>query len=202
MKFSASRFLAIVSFVSLPCWAALPPAPAADVADAPKDNEEVARLYNEDQNDRQTQDGKPIDWQFVGPRDEVRRKRVMSLYASGELKTGHDYFNAGMILQHGTRPEDYLLCHELCVTAVFKATSGDPASWVSTAKWLAAASEDRFLLSIGRGQRFGTQFTSVGRNQPWHLDKMEPGVSDVMRKIWGVPVLDQAKERERQMNSR
>ena len=199
---SAFLSLALVSFFSLPCWAGQAAAPASDITSTSLDNEEVARLYREDQADRQSQDGKQIDWQVVGPRDEARRKRVVEMFNAGDLKTGRDYFQAALIFQHGNRPEDYLLCHELCVTAVFKAGSAETASWVGTAKWLAAASEDRFLLSIGRGQRFGTQFTSGGRNQPWHLDKIDPGVSDNIRKIWGVPVLDQSKEQERQMNVR
>lgn len=199
---SAFLVLALVSFVSLPCWAGQVAAPASDVAATNGDNDEVARLYREDQADRQSQDGKPIDWQVVGPRDDARRKRVVEMYTGGELTTGRDYFHAAMIFQHGNRPEDYLLCHELCITAVFKAGGNETASWVGTAKWLAAASEDRFLLSIGRGQRFGTQFTSGGRNQPWHLDKIEPGLSDSIRKIWGVPALDQSKEQEQRMNGR
>lgn len=198
---SAFLFLALVWFVALPGWAGQAMAPASDTVAPTGDNEEVARLYREDQADRQTQDGKPIDWQVVGPRDEARRKRVAEMFNAGDLKTGRDYFQAAMVFQHGNRPEDYLLCHELCLTAVFKAGGAETASWVGTAKWLAAASEDRFLLSIGRGQRFGTQFTSGGRNQPWHLDKIDPGLSDTIRKIWGVPALDQSKDRERQMNA-
>jgi len=43
---------------------------AATVTD--KDNPELARLYQEDQSDRQPKDGKPIDWKVVDPRDKVR----------------------------------------------------------------------------------------------------------------------------------
>lgn len=199
---SAFLVLAFVAFISVPGRAGQAIAPASDATAVTPDNEEVARLYREDQADRQSQDGKPIDWQVVGPRDESRRKRVVEMLNAGELKTGRDYFNAATIFQHGDRPADYLLCHELCVTAVFKAGHGETASWIATAKWLAAASEDRFLLSIGRGQRFGTQFTSDGRNQPWHLDKIDPGVSDGMRKTWGVPTLNQTQAPDRPPNSR
>jgi len=167
-----------------------------------KDNEEVARMYAEDQSDRQPKDGKPIDWNVAGPRDEARQKRVMELYTADALKTGKDYFLAGMIFQHGEKPEDYLLCHELCVAAVFKSGRNEKPSWLPTAKWLAAASEDRFLLSIGRAQRFGTQFTADQPNSLWHLDKMEEGISDALRKAWEVPTLAEAKEREAEMNKK
>jgi len=55
-----------------------------------------------------------------------------------------------MILQHAEAPEDNLLAHELCVVAISKGNF--------EAKWLAAASEDRFLMRIDRPRRFGTQF--------------------------------------------
>lgn len=164
-----------------------------------KDNEEVARMYAEDQSDREPKDGKSIDWTVVRPRDKARQTRVMELYTAGELLTGRDYYHAGMILQHGNRPEDYLLCHELCVAAVFEAGHSEKVSWLPDAKWLAAASEDRFLLSIGRSQRFGTQFGKE-RNSPWRLKKLEDGVTDELRKAWSVPALSKAKERETEMN--
>jgi len=156
-------------------------------------------MYAEDQSDRLPKDGKSIDWSLVGPRDDARLKRVMELYIAGELKTGKDYFHAAMVLQHGKRPEDYLLCHELCVAAVFKSGSSETADWLSTAKWLAAASEDRFLVSIGRPQRFGTQFSRDG-NSPWRLNKMEEGVTDELRKVWEVPPISKAQESVAEMN--
>ena len=129
----------------------------------------------------------------------------MESYAAGELKTAKDYYHAGMILQHGNQSEDYLLCHEFCVTAVFIAAGDKDVAWIPKAKWLAAASEDRFLLSIGRGQRFGTQFTQVtGKkgNSPWKLDKIAAGVTDELRAAWNVPPLSEAKSREAELNKR
>jgi hypothetical protein len=166
---------------------------------AATDHHELAQLYAEDQSDREPKEGKGIDWPIVGPRDEARRKRIMEFYAAGELKTGKDYYHAGMILQHGNRPEDYLLCHELCVAAVFTAPANQNADWISQAKWLAAASEDRFLLSVGRAQRFGTQFGKEG-NSPWKLKRLEEGITDELRKALNVPPLAKAKEREAELN--
>src|SRR6266508_3877901 len=70
-------------------------------------------------------------------------------------------------------PEDYLLAHELCVVAISKGNT--------EARWLAAASEDRFLMSIDRPQRFGTQFRSDGVNTHFKLYKMDSGVTDELR---------------------
>src|SRR5262245_14914618 len=114
-----------------------------------RDNEELIRLYQEDQSDRTPPAGKSIDWSAVAPRDSTRLARVKELYTQNKLQTGSDYYHAAMILQHAEAPEDYLLAHELCVAAISKGNS--------EAKWLAAASEDRFLMSIDRPQRFGAQ---------------------------------------------
>jgi hypothetical protein len=156
-----------------------------------KDNPELTRLMHEDQADRVPPAGKSIDWTVVSPRDEARLKRVKELYSQNQLQTGNDYFNAALILQHSSTPEDYLLSHELCVVAISK--KGGVES-------LAAASEDRFLMSIGRPQRFGTQYKSDGPNQPYRLYKIEPGVTDQLRRTMNVPSLAEAKAREAEMN--
>jgi hypothetical protein len=160
-------------------------------ASVDKDNEELARLFQEDQADRAPKDGKPIDWKVVEPRDKAREKRVKELYANNELHSGADYYHVAMVLQHASAPEDYLLAHELCVVAISK---GD-----ERAKWLAAASEDRFLMNIGRPQRFATKFRSVG-NSPMRLYDTDQGVTDELRRALNVPTLSQAREREAKMN--
>jgi hypothetical protein len=128
-------------------------------------NAELARLYTEDQADRTPPAGKPINWAEVEPRDKARLARVRELYRGGALRAGEDYWHAAMVLQHGGQPTDYLLAHELCVVAIAKG--------FEQAKWLAAASEDRFLGSVGRSQRFGTQYKSEGPNAPYRLAPVE-----------------------------
>jgi hypothetical protein len=172
----------------------LPSVPAqSSMTSVEKNNEELARLYQEDQSDRQPKDGKPIDWKVVDPRDKVREKRVKELYSTNQLRTGADYYHVAMVLQHASEAEDYLLAHELCVVAISK---GD-----ERAKWLSAASEDRFLMQIGRPQRFATQFRSVG-NSPMRLYETDQGVTDELRRALNVPTLAQAKEREARMNTK
>lgn len=157
------------------------------------DNEELERLFREDQLDRSEMNGRPIDWKAVDARDKTREKRVKELYASNQLYTGADYYHVAMVLQHASTPEDYLLAHELCVVAISK---GD-----ERAKWLAAASEDRFLMEIGRPQRFATQFRSEG-NSPMRLYQTDQAVTDELRRALNVPSLAQAKMREARMNKK
>jgi hypothetical protein len=155
--------------------------------EAGKDNEELSRLFREDQADRMP-GLKAIDWKAILPRDRAREARVKGLYRDNRLKTGADYFHAAMVLQHGAVPEDYLLAHELCVVAISK---GD-----ARAKWLAAASEDRFLMSIQRPQRFGTQYRGDASGQGMRLYRVDDEVTDGLRRELSVPSLAEARKRE------
>ncbi len=165
--------------------------PSKQESAAPRDLAELAKIYDDDQGDRLPGGGKPIDWAAVLPRDRKREARVKALYEAGQLRTGKDYYRAAMVLQHASRPEDYLLAHELCVVAVSK---GD-----RDARWLAAATEDRYLMNLGRPQRFGTQYRSAGPDKPVRLYEVGPGVTDALRRELNVPTLDEARKKEAQM---
>ena len=160
---------------------------------AVKDNEELSRLCVEDQADR-TLDPRQIDWTVVSTRDRARRARAKELYNQNRLQTGTDFFNAALILQHGDLPEDFLLAHELCVVAIIKGKS--------QAKSLAAATEDRFLMNIGRPQRFGTQYRSDPANAPMKLYPVDPNVTDALRRALNVPTLAEAKALEAELNKK
>jgi hypothetical protein len=168
------------------------PIEAQSAPSAEKENEELLRMHHEDQADREPKDGRSIDWSVVGPRDKKRLGRVREIYEGGQLRTGPDYYHAAMILQHSGEASDYLLAHELCVVAIGKGER--------RARWLAAASEDRFLTTIGRPQRFGTQYRATGPNAPYRLEKVEAGVTDGLRRDFNAPTLDEAKAREAEMN--
>jgi len=157
-----------------------------------KDNEELKRLHDEDQSDRAPTD---VDWAIVSPRDKARLSRVKELYLQNRLQTASDYYHSAMILQHGDAPEDFLLAHEFCVLAISKGKNDKEA------KWLAASSEDRFLMNIGRLQRFGTQFHSEG-NGPYKLYTVDSGVTDETRREMGVHSLAEAREHEVELNKK
>ena len=152
---------------------------------APDTSEELARLFTQDQADRKAQD---IDWSVVGARDDERERRVKELIAADALRTGADYYHAAMILQHAPTADDILLAHDLCVIAIGKGEE--------RAKWLAAASLDRFLVRIDRPQRFATQYGSNRANAPMSLGRVDPLVPDSLRRELGVPPLAEARRRE------
>jgi len=159
----------------------------------PTDNAELARLFREDQEDRNP-GLHAIDWSAVKPRDDARLARVRELYVANALHTGADWLHAALILQHGNGPEDYLLAHEMCVAALAEGEKG--------AKWLVAATEDRFMMAIGRKQRFGTQYEPAGEPGKFRLAPTDSGVTDGLRTALGAPPLAEAKATERRFDKK
>ena len=157
-------------------------------------NAEIKTLFAQDQAARKGFQGFTEDeLRAMVENDRKRRKRAYDLYRAGSLRTGPDLYHAAMILQHGESPEDYLLAHELSIASL---VLGD-----QRAKWLAAASEDRFLKSIGRNQRFATQFGKDDKpDAKWKLYPVDEQVTDVLRGIMQCPSLEQAKRQEEQLN--
>ena len=160
---------------------------------APSDNAELARMFEEDQADRRPGPN-GIDWAAVKPRDDARLARTKELYAAGALQTGPDWLHAALILQHSEQSDDYLLAHEMCVAAL--------AAGERNARWLAAATEDRFLRSLGRRQRFGTQYEAGQEAGTFRLAETDPQVTDELRQALGAPTLAEAKARESQFNEK
>ena len=158
-----------------------------------QDNQELRRIHDEDQSDRSPQDGRPVDWATVGPRDLARLARVKALFAENRLKTANDFYHAAMVLQHGVSPEDFLLAHDFCVVALTKGKNDEET------RWLAASAEDRFLMNIGRPQRFATQFRSDGRG-PMALWSVDATVTDELRLLMGGDSVAEAKAHEIELN--
>jgi hypothetical protein len=148
------------------------------------DNPELSRMFREDQADREP-GLHGIDWAVVKPRDDARLARTRELYAAGALHTGADWWHAAMVLQHSSEADDYLLAHEMSVAAV--------ALGEENAKWLAAAAEDRFLMRIGRKQRFGTQYEPSGEPGKFRLADTDAKVTDALRAVLDVPSLAEAR---------
>ena len=115
---------------------------------ASADNTEIRQIFDADQKDREGPPDK-LDWAKINPRDAARRSRIQELLGQGQLRTGKDYERAAFVFQHGDGSDDTLMAHVLAVTAIGK---GD-----LRARWIAAATLDRFLQRVGQPQIFGTQ---------------------------------------------
>jgi hypothetical protein len=157
------------------------------------DNAEMTRICDEDQKDRQVEDPSKIDWTVVGKRDAERLQRTKEIAAQGGLKSADDYFHAALVLQHSSGTADFEQAHQWCL----KGLELDPD--LPAARWLAAATEDRYLMNQGKPQLYGTQFKK-DKDGPWYLYQVDPSITDEERAKWDVPSLASAKAHVDQMN--
>jgi hypothetical protein len=148
-------------------------------------NQELCALFDEDQADRRGEF--PAD---LYERDERRRHRVEQLLAQGTLADPDDLFHAAMVFQHGPDRASFLRAHALAKRAA-ELGSTRPA------RWLAAAAYDRWLMTGGLPQKYGTQYRSA--NGGWVLHEVDPTTSDEERARWDVPPLAEALRRADQM---
>ncbi|HUC52979.1 MAG TPA: hypothetical protein VMR90_02975 [Candidatus Cybelea sp.] len=123
--------------------------PTAKTQNPPKVSDAIHQLFAEDGEDAGNGISKFSEEQLTA-RGNARREKVRALLAAGELKTGEDFHEAAFIFQHRNNPEDYLFAHVLAMEAVVKGSD--------EAKWIEAATMDRYLQSIGQPQVFGTQY--------------------------------------------
>ena len=98
-----------------------------------------------------------------------------------------------MVFQHGRSTEDIQRAHDLAL----KAVEIDPTN--VTAKWLAAAAKDRYLMRLGKPQLYGTQFRTV--DDKWEVYQVDPSVTDEERHKWNVPPIAEAHRRADEMNA-
>jgi len=155
------------------------------------DNEELVEIYKADQADRQTQ---PIDWNIVSKRDSLRELRIYELLDSNKVRTSLDYYNAAMIFQHGRDSVAYGMAVKLMKKSIELDSTAN--------KWLLAAAIDRYLLSKGEPQIYGTQYWKM-KDQPWELREIDTTkITDAERIEYGVETLAQQKEKVKRMNSK
>jgi hypothetical protein len=121
----------------------------------------------------------------VAEHDAVRHSKAKELLAQGKVETGREYFFIALLFQHSGDPNELMLAHVLAVTAASKG--------FSRAKWMAAATMDRYLQSVNQPQIFGTQFKmAAGR---WSMEPYSrTAISDALRDQWCViPLAEQEK---------
>lgn len=154
-------------------------------------NVEMTRLFNDDQADRQREN---IDWKIVGLADDRRRQRTQELLDSGAIQSGDDFYHAAFIFQHGNEADDYLKAHLLAMIATARGKPG--------ALWIASATLDRYLQTIGKPQVLGTQFM-VPKGGPATQEPYDRSlISDAMRKALRVPPLAEQKKQQQDYTMR
>lgn len=151
-------------------------------------------IYDQDQKERKNwkEWGKSISLEDVRKRDGERLRIVLAIIKNKELVDGIDYYHAAMVLQHGDIAKHYKLANKLCAKAI--------KLGVEKAKWLYAATFDRYLLNSGnKYQKYGTQYKKSDKG-PFELCPIEPSTTDKMRAKFNVPPLKELKQRVISLN--
>ncbi len=155
------------------------------------DNPELTEIYRLDQADRQVDH---IDWSVVAENDRKREKRIYEILEEGGVRTSNDYQNAAMIFQHGGNSEAYGMAVKLMTKSIELNPHAD--------KWLLAAATDRYLLSKGEPQIYGTQFSKKNEEgAKWERSEMDSTqITDAQRMEYRVETLAQQQVKLRRMN--
>lgn len=122
--------------------------------------------------------------------DEARHHRleVLQLLQEGKIAIPADLYHAAMIFQHGTYANHFKLANELAERSM---TLG-----YQPARWLYAATRDRYLLAIGRPQQFGTQL-HWDKIRGWYMPALDFHTTDEDRAKYDVPPIAELWQRLR-----
>ena len=146
---------------------------------------ELELLFNNDQSDRNNH-LRSENMALYLEREKERETRARSIYEllqSGELELSPQAtLHLAWLFHHRGLSEDYKIAFEL---AKKSAEQGE-----KDALWLQAAAEDRYLISIGKNQKWGTQFKKDENGEWEYLAPVEENeVTDEERKEMNVPML-------------
>jgi hypothetical protein len=163
----------------------------------------VHRLFVEDQEDTRTIKDEATNAEYL-QRVKVRERTLKTMLAAGQISAGGDFLEAAFIFQHGDTADDCLFAHILAMDAMVRGAAA--------ARWIAAATLDRYLQFIKQPQIFGTQY-NMDQNHPVLADgtrfpfgrTLEPYsdsfLSDSVRTDFCVPTLAQQKQNVAMFNS-
>jgi len=155
-----------------------------ETAEAFSQNALLRELAKEDQDSRRGQE--------VIRTDQDRIKLVLPLVGRGAAITPEDKFNAALVLQHtpltfcdgklqSFSPDNYLLAHSLFESAL--------EAGFEDARYLVAASIDRYLVYTEGYQKYGTQRVINQETGKEELVPIDRKTTDEERAKYGVPGL-------------
>jgi hypothetical protein len=140
----------------------------------------MAELFAADQADRLPSNH---NWQEIEQKDAQRRVEVLDYLRQGLVREPRDLVYAAYIFQHGSCSEHYRFANRLAEIAV--------QAGYDDARWIYAATLDRYLMSLDQPQKYGTQYTLIdGRYQLYPVD---PATTDEERRLYNVPPLSEAQ---------
>jgi hypothetical protein len=125
------------------------------------DNLKLQELYQADQQDRSKVYDSAAAVKELQQRDAMRKTLLVEMISRGEVNTPNDLYNAAVIFLHGSEPRDFLSAHRMASMAAINGHR--------PARWLMAATLDRFLMAIGMAQVYGTQFEHNAEDNKYQL---------------------------------
>jgi hypothetical protein len=154
-------------------------------------NKELDSLYEADRQERTNQPKvNTSEYKAMRGRDLERRERVMEMVAAEALNSAEDYYHAAWIMNHGDAPQDARNAHRLALRS--------SELGYRPARWLAAATYDRWQMYRGKPQKYGTNYVYDGRrDRLWDVD---PETTDEERADWDVPPLAEQLRKAEEAN--
>jgi hypothetical protein len=148
---------------------------------------QLAKLRAQDEHDR-------AHWsESIADRDAARVSIVRTLVSEGRICSPQDHYDAAWILQRSTESEDQLRAHVFAFHAL--------ASGMRKAEKLTAVAYDRWLVSRGLPQWYGTQYRTDS-NMRTCLIEVDPQAPDAERVAVGLPRLTDVVRRAQERNGR
>lgn len=144
----------------------------------------LTALYDADQAER-SGPIESVNMEELDRRDSLRRDSLKVLVALGALKSAASYYHAAMVLQHGRDSVAYFQANAWARKAeLLDSTRQD-------ARWLVAATWDRYQMSRGQPQWYGTQTNRLagGKGAVVLYDLDRTRISDAERTWRGVGTL-------------
>jgi hypothetical protein len=156
-------------------------------------NQHLKEIFDQDQQEclNQPADNTP-EYSAMRTRIKARMAQTQSIFDSGAMLSGQDYFYACIIFLHGDCPKDFWQAYQYALRSVdLKCT---------TARKFAAAAYDRWLMYQGKPQKYGLQFVPDGtRIRLWDV---YPNTTNAERAQWDVPPLEKLNENAQEVNKR
>ncbi len=145
----------------------------------PQVEQRIKKLFEEDQLARAGEETLIPEDRMKS--DYQRRVEVMRYLEMGVVNNAESLYFAAVIFQHGNCSEHYKLANELAKRSM--------ENNFHPARWLFAATLDRYLLSVGKLQKYGTQYLEM--NGTWELQNYDLTTTDAERALFDVKPLEE-----------
>lgn len=156
-----------------------------------KSNRRLVLVFEEVQKERLQGDWEDIKFRKnISSKEKHARTEALQMLKKGKIKTADDFYRAAMLFQHGTNFKSYAIAVAL---AAASGHLGEP--W---GRSLYAMALDRFLLSIGQKQHFGTNFEKIRR--VWQLSPYNKKTSDYERQSYLVEPIKKILQEMKKLN--